>query len=106
VTARINDPILLRLLKHEFDECEVSGSMNNLHLHHVIYRSQGGDDLRCNIICLSEEIHTQYHAGNPWAKGLLGRHVDESRPDVASYIAEKRGAGYLLEWFDRHGLAG
>lgn len=102
MTARIKDPALLRLLKFEFDECEISGVTSGLHLHHVIYRSQGGDDLRCNIVCLSDELHTQYHAGNPWARGLLAKHIDENRHDVASYIAEKRGADGLLEWFARH----
>ena len=102
---RIKDPALLRLLKFESLECEISGEMGDLHLHHVVYRSQGGDDVRENIICVSEEIHRHYHAGNPWARGLIGKHVDLERPDVACYIAEKLGgAEALLEWFNRHGV--
>ena len=102
---RIKDPALLKLIKMEADECEISGVTNGIHLHHVVYRSHGGDDLRCNLVCLSEEIHTQYHAGNPWARGLLGRHIDANRPDVACYIAEKLGgAEALLEWFSRHAI--
>lgn len=102
---RIKDPVLLRLLKFEFDCCEITGVTTDLHLHHVIFKSHGGDDIRENIICISESVHTPYHQGNARIKLLVARHVDEFRPDVACYIAEKLGgADPLLEWFRRHGL--
>lgn len=104
-SPRVKDPVLLKLLKLEYDECEISGETTDLHLHHVILKSQGGDDLRCNIICMQESIHTLYHAGDKATRLLVARHVDEERPDVGCYIAEKLGgAPALLEWFSRHGF--
>lgn len=95
----------MRLLKFEYDECEITGATSGLHLHHVIFRSHGGDDLRCNIICMAEAVHSPYHRGNPRVQTMVARYVDEHRPDVACYIAEKLGgADPLLEWFARHGI--
>lgn len=101
--ARIKDPALMRLLKFEYDCCEISGLTGDLHLHHVILKGQGGDDLRENIICMSKKLHELYHQGQPAARLLIAQHVDTQRPDVACYIAEKLGsADALLEWFARH----
>ena len=104
---RIKDPALMRLLKYEVDECEVTGGVGLLHLHHVILKSQGGDDLRENILSMTEGLHEGYHRGDPIARGLVAQHIDRNRPDVACYIAEKLGgAEQLLDWFARHGVKG
>jgi len=104
-TPRIKDPALLRLLKYQYDECEITGETSGLHLHHVIFKGQQGDDLRENIVCMVDWFHDEYHRGSPAAMKLLAEHVDGRRPDVAGYIAEKLGsAEALLEWFSRHGL--
>ena len=101
--ARIKDPVLMRLLKHESDECEITGVTVGLPLHHVIFKSHGGDDLRQNIICMVDWLHDRYHASDPKAMELLARHIEERRSDVAAYISEKLGSpGALVEWFDRH----
>lgn len=100
---RIKDPALLGLLKYELDECELTGVTINLHLHHVVFKSQGGDDLRQNIICMADWLHERYHAGDPKVREMLARHVDEYRSDVAAYISEKLGSpGALVEWFNQH----
>lgn len=106
-SPRIKDPTLLRLLKFESLECEISGVTDGLHLHHIILRSGAhrGDDVRENIICISEDIHMSYHRGDSEARKLIGHHVETKRPDVARYIAEKLGSpDALLEWFARHGI--
>jgi 5-methylcytosine-specific restriction endonuclease McrA len=103
--ARIRDPILLRMLKMEYDECEISGVTADLHLHHVIFKSHGGDDLRSNIICLTESVHTRYHRGDSRARIALARLVETRRTDVAEYIERKLGGRDALEsWFNRHGI--
>lgn len=100
---RIKDPALLKLLKFQADECEITGLTYGLHLHHVIYKSHGGDDVRANIICMHDELHADYHQGNLYARSVVAAHVDDNRPDVACYIAEKLGsADALLEWFAGH----
>lgn len=104
---RIKDPALMKLLKHEYDCCEITGETFGLHLHHVVLKSHRGDDLRGNIICVSDKLHVRYHAADPVARRLVAEHVDTHRPDVACYIAEKLGsAEALLEWFSKHGVEG
>lgn len=103
---RVKNPSLMRLLKIEYDECELSGETSDLHLHHVIFKSHGGDDMRQNIICLVEGLHTLYHRGDAETRRRVGEHVNEVRTDVAGYIADKLGGpDPLLEWFARHGVA-
>lgn len=104
---RIKDPALLRLLKLEFDSCEITEETGDLHLHHVVFKSGAhrGDDLRENIICLAGWLHEAYHRGDTEARLLLARHVNEVRTDVAAYISEKLGGPEaLISWFERHGL--
>ena len=105
--ARIKDTALLALLKLECDSCEITGETESLHLHHVILKSGAhrGDDLRENIICLAGWLHEAYHRGDPEARLLVARHVNEVRTDIAAYISEKLDSPEaLLFWFERHGL--
>lgn len=93
----------MALLKYELDECEMTGATIGLHLHHVVFKSHSGDDLRENIICMVDWLHERYHAGDPVVKKMLARHVEERRSDVAAYISEKLGSpGALIEWFNQH----
>lgn len=104
--VRIKDPALMTLLKWECDECELTGETDDLHLHHVIFKSHSGDDLRQNIICVVEWMHSRIHAGDPVAKQHLSAHVEFKRTDIAGYISEKLGGpDALLEWFNRHDRA-
>lgn len=102
---RIKDVPLLKLLKLECDECELSGLTTGLHLHHVIYKSHGGDDVRSNIVCMNDELHRAYHQGDTEVRAHLGWLVHKRRLDTANYIAAKLGGGVpLLEWFARHSV--
>lgn len=103
--ARIKDPALLTRLKFEYDECELTGETQSLHLHHVIFRSHCGDDLRQNIVCMARWKHDLYHAGDPQTMFELAVLVEHVRSDVAGYISEKLGSpAALLVWFAKHGL--
>lgn len=105
-SPRIDDPGLMRLLKLQYDECEVTGVTRDLHLHHVIYKGGAlGDDVRANIVCVNRDLHQRIHAGDKKALYLLGALVDRRRHDTARYIEAKLGgAPALLEWFKRHGI--
>lgn len=104
---RIKDPALLRALKIEYTCCEITFETGVLPLHHVIFKSQRGDDVRANIVCLVERLHLAVHAGDPKAKCRLAQYIHESRPDVAEYIDRKLdGETPLLAWYERHGLKG
>lgn len=101
---RIRDYRLMQYLKLNSDECALTGVVHDLHLHHVIFRSQGGDDVKANIVCMTEIAHGAYHAGDPVAKRMLAEHIKEARPDTATYIASKLGPGGCEAWFERHGV--
>lgn len=99
---RRRDPDLLRLLKFEKDECELCGGVWHLHLHHVLFRSQGGDDVRANIVCLCRGCHEQYHANQN--RGEFAAYIASGRPDVVEYLVEKHenGKDGVAHWFDVH----
>ena len=47
----------------EGGECVICHTTQNLHLHHKVYRSQGGDDSRENLCWLCINCHHDVHAG-------------------------------------------
>lgn len=100
---RQGDPGLLAILKIEHDECELSGATGDLHLHHVIFRSQGGDDVRGNIICLSQALHEAYHQrSDPLVRKALAAHVRFVRTDIWEYLILKLDEGGAEAWLRRH----
>ncbi len=84
---RLRDPALLRLLKYQYDECALCGRTELLHLHHVLFRSHGGDDVRANIVCLCRPCHDGVHRGT--TKNVLSAYLQEHRPDVVEYLISK-----------------
>lgn len=110
--ARIEDKVLMRLLKWECDCCEITEEDPPLHLHHVIFRGAGrGDDVRANIICITRNLHLRYHAGDPEARLTVAEHIRDKRPDTCLYIADKLsiaqrrpGQEALDDWFSKHNL--
>jgi hypothetical protein len=105
-TPRIKDTSLLAALKLHYDECEITGETYDLHLHHVIFKSHGGDDLRGNIICISGDLHDQYHRGRSDARRRIADHVAAHRPDVVGYITLKLGSSDAYQaWLSRHGIS-
>lgn len=99
---RIVNRELLALMGLEHDCCEVTGRMGPLHLHHVLFRSHGGDDNRNNILVIHSSLHHDYHRGDRNAQVLIGTHVRDHRPDILAYITSKTTAGYAAAWLERH----
>lgn len=52
--------------------CQICGRTYNLHIHHIIYRSQlGNNDIR-NLIRLCADCHRRVHSNKKvWQKKLL-----------------------------------
>ena len=50
---------------------------NNLHVHHVIYRSEGGDDVSWNLCTICAECHDKIHAYTLFIYVAEGNHVGE-----------------------------
>lgn len=84
------------------DECELTGEGCRPHLHHVIFKSQGGDDVRANIVGMLPELHESYHRGDEDVRNDLGWHVYRNRPDVQAYINRKRGPEGFDLWLAEH----
>lgn len=101
---RRRDPDLLQILKFTYDECEICPSSRNLHLHHVIFKSHGGDDVRGNIISLCQDCHEAYHQGKTEAKLAVAALVRDRRRDVHEYLLQTLGESTTEVWFSRHGV--
>lgn len=54
-----------RVLDRDNHKCTKCGSVDTLHIHHVIYRSNGGSDEPDNLTTLCEECHIKQHEGEP-----------------------------------------
>lgn len=102
---RIRDPGLLRLLAFEYDECALCRAAKHLHLHHIYFRSHGGDDVRANILPLCRSCHDAYHLHRADGIGKrLGEYLLSHRPDTIAYLKEKYGEGGFEEWLTRHDI--
>lgn len=94
---RLRDPGLLRLLAFEYDECALCGSVKALHLHHVLFRSHGGDDVRANIVPLCQRCHEGVHRGE---KTDLFAYIRAHRPDIVEYLQGQLGKDAANARFD------
>ena len=50
-----------QVLERDGWRCQVCGSMQNLQVHHLKFRSQSGGDEEQNLITLCAECHEQMH---------------------------------------------
>ncbi len=50
-----------QVLERDGWRCQVCGSMQNLQVHHLRFRSQSGSDEEHNLITLCAECHEQMH---------------------------------------------
>lgn len=88
---RIRDPHLLLRLKLAQECCCVCGTTYHLHLHHVVYRSHSGDDVEANCVSVCYGHHQLLHKRHSTTWASLRRYIEQERPDVLAYIAEKVG---------------
>lgn len=103
---RIRDPELLRLVHYEFEECVICGSVH-FSIHHVLKRSQGGDDVRANLVALcgsgTTGCHGAVEAAEKDACAALGRYLTQERPDTIAYLELRlEGCEAAQEWLRRH----
>ena len=50
-----------QVLRRDVWRCQACGSMSNLEVHHVRFRSQSGSDLEENLITLCASCHAAVH---------------------------------------------
>lgn len=105
---RIIDPDLMRILKLRWDECCLCEVAADLHIHHIVYRSQSGDDVEANCCCLCVRCHMRVHSRDPEKWAELAAYIVAERPDVIEYLSRKVGgrASFYLEPLPSHTGAG
>ena len=52
-----------RVLERDGWKCQNCGFRNNLHVHHIVYRSHNGEDTMENLITVCNLCHDEIHAG-------------------------------------------
>jgi hypothetical protein len=86
---RIVDNTVLAIAKLFYRECAICGGTRELHVHHIVFRSQGGDDVDGNLCGLCRTHHDQIHAGEKLAWVALKAYIFFERPDTVLYLEEK-----------------
>ncbi|MGH3598440.1 MAG: HNH endonuclease signature motif containing protein [Mycobacterium sp.] len=75
--------------------CTDPGTNGRLHprirFHHVVHRSDGGDDVAANIVPLCDDCHAAIHRRVPAACRKL---IAELWADEYAYMVERGGADY------------
>jgi 5-methylcytosine-specific restriction endonuclease McrA len=51
-----------QVLQRDGWRCQQCGSRTNLQVHHILLRSQSGDDIEENLITLCSECHDEIHS--------------------------------------------
>ena len=62
-SKRISDPDALRIFRwqHLNEPCEYCETRRGIHVHHRVFRSQGGDDAPENLVWLCGVCHDEAH---------------------------------------------
>ena len=61
VQGKIPPEVRREVLERDHHSCQVSGRTDNLSIHHVKFRRDGGEDKAHNLITLNREVHDWLH---------------------------------------------
>jgi 5-methylcytosine-specific restriction endonuclease McrA len=91
-------------------ECALCGDTGKLSIHHILPRSQGGDDVKENLIALCGDGVSGDHGDVEHRRGdarrALGLLILSERKDTLGYLAEKFGTqDRALAWLERNLLS-
>jgi hypothetical protein len=87
--ARQQEWAELHRAKH--GRCRICGRLP-AQLHHLVARSQSGDDVADNLVPLCSDHHSAVHAGDLLARTLLGGRLTDAE---VGYVVDRRGAAWL-----------
>jgi hypothetical protein len=90
----------LRRAKLDDQACRACGKHGwpSNHLHHLVFRSGGGDDVPANLIPLCKDCHQAFHLGDAEVAQTIG---DNLSMREIGYVLEKKGTDYLLRRYLR-----
>jgi hypothetical protein len=89
MTSRIIDNVALAIAKLFYRECVLCGKTQNIHVHHILFRSHGGDDVEANLCGLCLGCHESIHAYKAAAWFALKAYVMLDREDTVEYLKMK-----------------
>lgn len=113
--SRYRDQERLDEMRPPYPRCPLCGSSFDRYpgrtRHHVIPKSQGGDDFRSNIVWICGDgtrgCHGLIEAGDRSTRVRLRLYLERERPDVINYVTRRIAARNRapltagLEWLDR-----
>lgn len=71
--------------------CQLCGRCWNLHIHHIIYRSQLGNNDERNLIRLCSDCHRRVHSNKKvWQKKLLLHQFEKYGKFTKEDVTKKR----------------
>ena len=104
-SKRVKNPKAMKDMHKRGGVCALNCNVTPVSLHHVLSRSQGGDDTEANLIFLCGSGTTGHHgkieANDTPTLVLLGEHLLLERPDTISYIKAKLGEAEGAAWLAR-----
>ena len=101
-TPRVKDPGLMRIMHADpTKECCLTSQTWDLELHHILPRSQRGDDMRGNLIWLTAAKHRLVTANDRATLEALGEYIYSERPDIVGYLTWKMGESQGRAWLRR-----
>jgi 5-methylcytosine-specific restriction endonuclease McrA len=62
-----------QVLRRDHWKCQVCGKMTNLEVHHMRFRSRGGDDSESNLITLCARCHNSVHSRSQSSEPTSGK---------------------------------
>ncbi|MFL6438657.1 MAG: HNH endonuclease [Terriglobales bacterium] len=57
----ISQELRLHILRRDNWRCQLCGSMRQLEVHHLLFRSHGGQDTEQNLVTLCHSCHSALH---------------------------------------------
>lgn len=77
--------------------CRCCRVRKNLHVHHIVFRSHGGDDADWNLITICSRCHTLVHQPDP-RTGTCVVIVSVSEKDIVDANDKKDTKFLLVNW--------
>lgn len=96
---RVRDPEVLKRF-HEAGHLCLVCLWHRVDAHHLLLRSQSGDDVLANLIPLCSSCHEALHLGIVLPRDTIGRYIlSERGTEALSYLRSKRSDGWIEKRF-------
>ena len=94
---RVRDPEVFRTFHRTEPRCLCCGHKGFIHAHHLLNRSQGGDDVLANLVPLCAGCHEAHHRMNTrTVRDALATYLlSERGAEALAYLRSKRSDGWI-----------